>query len=1008
MQTIPSRSFSMLSRRASATFVPKIQLLRPSSSKNRLFSQSSLRLVPPHVTSHAKLDQPYPTANFIDNKFIASGTDEWIDLHDPATNHLLTRVPQSTDAELRAAVASAQAAFPQWKATSILKRQQILFDFTALIRKNWDRLAASITLEQGKTFQDAKGDVLRGLQVAETACGITTQMTGEVLPVAKDMETRSYREPLGVVAAICPFNFPAMIPLWSIPIATVTGNCLLLKPSERDPGAALILAELVKEAGFPEGVVNIIHGSRRAVNFILDEPAIKAVSFVGGTAAGEYIYARASANGKRCQANLGAKNHAVLMPDSNKNQALNAISGAAFGAAGQRCMALSTLVTVGDTKTWLPELVERARNLNVNGGFEQEADLGPVVSPESKARIENLIASAEEEGATILLDGRNFAPKDYPNGNFVGPTIITNVKPHMKCYQEEIFGPVLVCLESEGLDDAIALVNENEYGNGVAIFTNCGSTASYFQQNIEAGQVGINVPIPVPLPMFSFTGNKRSVAGGGVSTFYGKAGLNFYTQTKTVTSLWSSAAANESRASHEATQPSVKTQIPGPVAMQMRNDLNDVFDTRSLNMLVDYTKSYGNYLADPDGNMLLDVFAQIASIAVGYNNPHLEQASKDPAMVRSLINRPALGNFPDAEYAEILRTGILKAAPPGMNQVFTASTGSDANETAYKAAIMWKAQQDRGGPQVEFTAEEMSSSMQNKAPGAPNYSILSFHGGFHGRTFGSLSTTRSKPIHKLDIPAFDWPAAPFPKLRYPLHEFEAENAAEERRCLRETERLIREFHNPVAAVIVEPIQSEGGDNHASPAFFQELRQMTMRNNVLLIVDEVQTGVGATGKFWAHEHWDLATPPDMVTFSKKAQAAGYYFREPLLRPNKPYRQFNTWMGDPARAILFRAIFEEITSKNLVAHTAEIGKYLFDRLEQLASQYPGEILNLRGKDRGTFIAFDSPRRDELVKQAKSMGINLGGCGERAIRLRPMLVFQKHHANILLEKLEDLIKH
>lgn len=210
-----------------------------------------------------------------------------------------------------------------------------------------------------------------------------------------------------------------MIPLWSIPIATVTGNCLLLKPSERDPGAALILAELVKEAGFPEGVVNIIHGSRRAVNFILDEPAIKAVSFVGGTAAGEYIYARASANGKRCQANLGAKNHAVLMPDSNKNQALNAISGAAFGAAGQRCMALSTLVTIADTKTWLPELVERARNLNVNGGFEQEADLGPVVSPESKARIEKLIASAEEEGATILLDGRNFSPKNYPNGNFV-------------------------------------------------------------------------------------------------------------------------------------------------------------------------------------------------------------------------------------------------------------------------------------------------------------------------------------------------------------------------------------------------------------------------------------------------------------------------------------------------------------------------------------------------------------------------------------------------------------
>lgn len=356
-----------------------------------------------------------------------------------------------------------------------------------------------------------------------------------------------------------------MIPLWSIPIATVTGNCLIIKPSERDPGAALILAELVKEAGFPEGVVNIIHGSKRAVNFILDEPAIKAVSFVGGTTAGEYIYARASANGKRCQANLGAKNHAVMMPECNKNQALNAIAGAAFGAAGQRCMALSTLVTVGESKDWIPDLVERAKALSVNGGFEEGADLGPVISPESKARIESLIASAEEEGATVLLDGRGYAPQGYPNGNFVskmadhsssrtnkcqvGPTIITGVKPHMRCYREEIFGPVLVCLESESLDDSIELINKNEYGNGVAVFTSSGATASYFQKHIEAGQVGINVPIPVPLPMFSFTGNKRSVAGGGVSTFYGKAGLNFYTQTKTVTSLWNSADAIATRAS---------------------------------------------------------------------------------------------------------------------------------------------------------------------------------------------------------------------------------------------------------------------------------------------------------------------------------------------------------------------------------------------------------------------------------------------------------------------------
>lgn len=512
-----------------------------------------------YPTSHETITNPIDTTNFRDNEFLPSKASTWIDLFDPATNKLVTRVPQSTDEELRAAVDSAQQAFPAWRATSVMARQQIMFKFVNLIRANWDRLAASITLEQGKTFADAKGDVLRGLQVAETACGITTQITGEVLEVAKDMETRSYREPLGVVAAICPFSmlphdsifpnfpmastnkhidFPAMIPLWCIPIATITGNTLVMKPSERDPGAAMILAELAKEAGFPPGVINIIHGSAKTVDFILDAPEIKAISFVGGNRAGEYIYTRGSANGKRVQANLGAKNHAAVLPDANKNQTLNAIVGAAFGAAGQRCMALSTVVTVGETKEWLPEMAERAKALNVNGGFEEGADLGPVISPESKKRIEDLIASAEKEGATILLDGRNFKPEKYPNGNFIGPTIITGVTPEMTCYKQEIFGPVLVCLESETLDDAIDLINKNEYGNGAAIFTCSGPTASKFQKEIEAGQIGVNVPIPVPLPMFSFTGNKKSVAGGGANTFYGKPGLQFYTQQKTVTSLW--------------------------------------------------------------------------------------------------------------------------------------------------------------------------------------------------------------------------------------------------------------------------------------------------------------------------------------------------------------------------------------------------------------------------------------------------------------------------------------
>ncbi|RJE20312.1 Methylmalonate-semialdehyde dehydrogenase [Aspergillus sclerotialis] len=522
----PLSSFSLASPASSR------QTSSPSFAATRRLHATARQLTPAttsaattateYPTNHNKIANPIDTTNFIDNQFVTSKASTWIDLHDPATNNLITRVPQSTDEELRAAVESAQKAFPAWRATSIMHRQQVIFRFVNLIRANWDRLAASITLEQGKTFADAKGDVLRGLQVAETACGITTQIPGEVLEVAKDMETRSYREPLGVVAAICPFNFPAMIPLWSIPITAVTGNCLVLKPSERDPGAAMILAELAREAGFPPGVLNIIHGSAKTVDFILDEPVIKAISFVGSNRAGEYIYTRGSANGKRVQANLGAKNHAAVLPDSNKNQTLNAIVGAAFGAAGQRCMALSTVVTVGETRDWLPEMVERAKALN----------------PESQKRIEELIASAEKEGATILLDGRGYKPEKYPNGNFVGPTIITNVTPEMRCYREEIFGPVLVCLHVDTLDDAINLINQNEYGNGAAIFTCSGPTASRFQKDIEAGQIGVNVPIPVPLPMFSFTGNKKSIAGGGANTFYGKPGLQFYTQQKTVTSLW--------------------------------------------------------------------------------------------------------------------------------------------------------------------------------------------------------------------------------------------------------------------------------------------------------------------------------------------------------------------------------------------------------------------------------------------------------------------------------------
>ncbi|KAK4982976.1 4-aminobutyrate transaminase [Elasticomyces elasticus] len=457
----------------------------------------------------------------------------------------------------------------------------------------------------------------------------------------------------------------------------------------------------------------------------------------------------------------------------------------------------------------------------------------------------------------------------------------------------------------------------------------------------------------------------------------------------------------------EPAGPIVRTSIPGPKSKKAIVELDKVFDTRSLNMMANYTESFGNYIADLDGNVLLDVYAQIASIPVGYSNPSLLLAATSPSMASALINRPALGNFPQHDWAHILQTGILRVAPHGLNQVFTGQTGSDANELAYKAAFMWKRSQERGGADKEFSAEDIDSSMNNQAPGSPDLSILSFRSAFHGRLFGSLSTTRSKPIHKLDIPAFDWPQAPFPALKYPLEAHVEENAQEEKRCLDETERLIETWHSPPAAVVVEPVQSEGGDNHASPAFFQGLRALTRKHNILFIVDEVQTGVGATGKFWAHEHWNLQDPPDMVTFSKKAQAAGYYFGNPELRPNKPYRQFNTWMGDPARAILFRAIIEEIERLNLVENTRVTGDYLYAGLERLAQLYPDQVCNLRGKGQGTFIAWDSPRRDEVLMKAKGVGVNIGGSGAKAVRLRPMLIFQKRHADVLLEALEKVFK-
>ncbi|KAJ3296567.1 Methylmalonate-semialdehyde dehydrogenase [acylating] mitochondrial [Borealophlyctis nickersoniae] len=477
------------------------------------------------------------TKLYVNGEFIESQTDKWFELRNPATQELVTLVPQPTPQELDHAARVAQDAFKTWRKTSVLARQRVMLNLQALVRENMDKIATSITEEQGKTFGDAKGDVLRGLQVVEAACGIPSLLMGESLPVSMDMDTYTIREPLGVVAGITPFNFPAMIPLWVFPLAIACGNTCLIKPSERDPGATMILAKLAEEAGVPKGVLNVVHGGADTVNFICDEPSIKAISFVGSDHAGKYIFARGTENGKRVQANLGAKNHGVVMADANKNHTLNQLVGAAFGAAGQRCMALSTVVFVGKAKEWLPELVERAKALKVTGGFEKDADLGPLISPEAKRRVSELIQSGEDEGAKILLDGRTYkATGKYEKGNFLGPTIIADVKPQMRCYKEEIFGPVLVCLSVDTMDEAVKVINENPYGNGTAIFTNSGAIARRFTEEIDVGQVGVNVPIPVPLPMFSFTGSRGSIRGD--LNFYGKSGVQFFTSTKTVTQLW--------------------------------------------------------------------------------------------------------------------------------------------------------------------------------------------------------------------------------------------------------------------------------------------------------------------------------------------------------------------------------------------------------------------------------------------------------------------------------------
>jgi len=419
-----------------------------------------------------------------------------------------------------------------------------MFKLQQLLVKYTDDICRIIVKEQGKTFADAKGDVLRGLEVVEHSTSAGSLSMGETLEnVSRSMDTYSYRQPLGVCAGVTPFNFPAMIPLWMFPMAAVTGNTFILKPSERVPGASMYIMKLVKEIGLPPGVVNVIHGSRNAVNFICDAPEIRAISFVGGDAAGRHIHERGSKNGKRVQSNLAAKNHATVLPDADRERTIDQLVGAAFGASGQRCMAISAAVFVGEAKNWIPDIVAKAKKLEVNEGNQPNVGLGPLISPQAKKRVESLIQSGIDEGAKVILDGRGITVKGYEKGNFVGPTVITDVKPNMKVYTEEIFGPVLVCLTADSLDEAINLVNNNPYGNGTAVFTNSGSLARKYQHEIDVGQVGVNVPIPVPLPFFSFTGSRNSFVGS--THFYGKMGFNFFTQTKTITSRWPEDATSE-------------------------------------------------------------------------------------------------------------------------------------------------------------------------------------------------------------------------------------------------------------------------------------------------------------------------------------------------------------------------------------------------------------------------------------------------------------------------------
>ncbi|KZY38466.1 methylmalonate-semialdehyde dehydrogenase (acylating) [Oleiphilus sp. HI0068] len=485
---------------------------------------------------------PHQVPLLINGEFVHSESVQKQNVLNPATQEVLAEVSFATKGEIDRAVEGAKAAFLEWKETPVSERARLMLRYQYLLKEHQREIAEILAKDTGKNIEDAMGDVWRGIEVVEHACNIPSLLMGETVEnVAKGVDTYSLTQPLGVTLGITPFNFPAMIPLWMFPMATACGNAMILKPSEQVPLATVRLLELFQEAGAPKGLVQMIHGGKDQVHQLIKHPDILATSFVGSVPVAKDVYLTTTREMKRAQCFAGAKNHMVVLPDADKDTVMNALVGATVGAAGQRCMAISVIVFVGETIVWADELAERLKAVKPGTWDSPDSAYGPLISPQAVERVSGLIQKGIDQGANCLIDGRNIVVEGYPNGNWLGPTLFTGVSTEMDIYQEEIFGPVVSCMNVETLEDAINLVNSNPYGNGTSIFTQSGVSARKYQHEIEVGQVGINLPIPVPLPFFSFTGWKGSFMGDLHA--YGKQAVRFYTETKTITASWKSSPA---------------------------------------------------------------------------------------------------------------------------------------------------------------------------------------------------------------------------------------------------------------------------------------------------------------------------------------------------------------------------------------------------------------------------------------------------------------------------------